>query len=199
MPNWCENKLRITHSDPAALFKFKEGWNLGRVFEALIPCPKELMDTMSGSYGISDDKSQQYKKELHSYQEILNLKYFGYKNWYDYCIAEWGTKWDIGYNSDHNNLALIEEDGAGDQFIEVSFDSAWSPPINAYDKLVDLGYGVDAYYYEPGMAFCGRYDECGDQYFEIKGDSKWVRKNIPRDVEEAFNMIETMENFEEET
>ena len=114
MPNWCENKLRITHSDPAALFKFKEGWNSGKVFEALIPCPKELMDTMSGSYGISDDKSQQYKKELHSYQEILNLKYFGYKNWYDYCIAEWGTKWDIGYNSDRDNLALIEEDGAGD-------------------------------------------------------------------------------------
>lgn len=197
MPNWCENKLRITHPDPAALEKFKQGWNSGYVFQALIPCPKELIDTMSGSYGVSEDKSHQYKKELHAYQEQLNLKYFGHKNWYDYCIAEWGTKWDVGYRDEHENTANIEEDGEGNPFIEVDFDSAWSPPTNAYDKLTDLGYTIEAYYYEPGMGFCGRYDECGDQTFEVKGNSKWVKKNIPRDIEEAFNMIETMENYEE--
>lgn len=197
MPNWCNNTLKVTHSDPAALEKFRDAWNSGAVFQTLLPCPQELIDTMAGSYGESQDKSKQYEKELHAVRENLNVKYFGYKNWYDYCVAEWGTKWDVGYNPDVDNTATIEEDEDGNKFVHVDFDSAWSPPTDAYDKLVDLGYGINAYYYEPGVGFCGRYDEEGDQTFEIRNNSKWVKRNIPADIEEAFNIINDLREMEE--
>ena len=60
-----------------------------------------------------------------------------------------------------------------------------------------MGYGIEAYYFEPGMAFCGRYDECGDFTLKIEGDSKWARKNIPRDIDDAFHISESMAEWEE--
>lgn len=198
MPNWCMNKLRITHDDLHALDKFVEGWNSGSLFQALIPCPQELLDTVSGSIGLSTDgnKSQQYRYEMHQFQMDLNKRIFGYKDWYDYCVSEWGTKWDVGYRSESDNLAEIQV-GEGQHFVEVSFESAWSPPIEAYDKLSDLGYRIEAYYYEPGCAFCGRYDEDGEQTYQIESGVKWAKKNLPRDIDEAFGIIETMEQYAE--
>lgn len=198
MPNWCENKLRVSHSDPAALEKFMEAWNSGALLQTLLPCPQELIDTMAGSIGGSADKSQQYKKELLEFKEQLNLKYFGYRNWYDWCVAEWGTKWDIGRQAERHESAEVEADAQGNEFIEVDFESAWSPPTGAYDKLTDLGYIIEAYYYEPGVGFCGRYDSDGDQTFEIRGGYKWVRKNVPRDIDEAFRITENMQQYAEE-
>lgn len=199
MPNWCDNKLRVTHADPAALEKFKEAWNSGNLFQILIPCPKELMDTRSVGFALSKDGVKSYEQRLQEFRESLNVELFGYKSWYEYCVAEWGTKWDIGYRDERTNLAIIETDAEGQPFIEVDFDSAWSPPTNAYDKLVNMGYVIQAYYYEPGMGFCGRYDEDGDFTIKIEGNSKWAKKNIPMDIDEAFGVTETMQGYEEAT
>lgn len=41
-------------------------------------------------------------------------------NWYDWCVSNWGTKWDI---TDPCVVHDTEEDS-----ITISFDSAWAPP-----------------------------------------------------------------------
>lgn len=197
MPNWCDNHLRITHSDPAALEKFRDAWESGNLFQTLIPCPKELMETRSVGFGLSKDGTKSYEQRLQEFRETLNIELFGYPTWYEYCVNEWGTKWDIGYRDDRNSHAVIEQDGSGNDFIEVSFDSAWSPPTGAYEKLVDLGYEISAYYYEPGMAFCGRFDEDGDFCLKIEGNVDWAKKNIPMDIEDRFHIVETMTEYEE--
>ncbi len=194
MPNWCMNKLTLSHPDPKMMEKAVKSWNTGFFLKGLIPCPQELIDTVSGSVGLATDGdvSQRYKVELHEFQMQLNLKHFGYKDWYDWCVNEWGTKWDFGKpHEDDPDVELV------DGKMVVFFDSAWSPPTNAYDKLVDLGYTIEAYYFEPGMAFCGRYDEEGDYTLQIESNSKWAKKNIPRDIDEAFDIVETMQNYEE--
>lgn len=196
MPNWCENTLKISHKDPSKLDEFVIAWNEGNLLGTLIPCPKELRDTMSGSMGVSEDKHKQYAKEMHEFQMQLNQKYFGYRDWYDWCVANWGTKWDIGYDSARDNKAYITEVN-GSEFVMVSFDSAWSPPLAAYEKLVEMGYQIHAYYYEPGMMFCGRYDEDGEQHFPIRGNYKWVRKNVPIDIDDMFRISESMQEMEE--
>lgn len=186
MPNWCMNRLIVKHQDPKKLEEFVEAWNSGGLLGKLIPCPKELRDTMSGSH------SDPYQKQLHEFQMELNKRYFGYKDWYDWCIANWGTKWDIGRNESDAPAEIV------DGRVVVGFDSAWSPPRAAYETLIDRGFVIDAHYYEPGMGFCGRYDEDGDFYLEIRGDSKWVRKNIPRDIDETFCISEDMMEMEME-
>ena len=197
MPNWCENKLTVKHKNPEELQRFVDAWNTGELLQTLLPCPAELRDTMAGYMGDSKDVSRQYAKELHLLKEQLNLKTFGYKNWYDWCVNEWGTKWDIGRSSERENNAVIEGKGKK-QLVEVSFDSAWSPPVEAYHKLTQMGYKIKAYYYEPGMAFCGSFIDGGEHTYKIEGNSSWAAKNIPADILDAFNMIELMESYEEE-
>jgi len=65
----------------------------GEFLQEFIPVPEELKETMAGSYG--DDEKQ---KALEA-QQKRNVEKYGYSNWYDYCVGEWGTKWDCGGSS----------------------------------------------------------------------------------------------------
>ena len=83
-------------------------------------------------------------------------------DWHGWRLANWGTKWDVGKESELSNDAEIEG-----QSFSVSFASAWSPPIFAYQKLEEMGYVVIAYYFEPGMDFCGKYAHGVDEYYRV--------------------------------
>jgi len=87
--------------------------------------------------------------------------------WFDWCINNWGTKWDIGADlcTDHEEMHGLKATRVGNQ-VSCTFESAWAPPIGLYDKLVELGYNVKTSYFEPGMAFCGIYDNGVDNYIE---------------------------------
>ena len=80
------------------------------------------------------------------------------ESWYEHNIANWGTKWDVGGDDTH-----CERDG---NTLQLGFDSAWSPPTAAYTVLEELGFTVKATYWEPGMAFCGIYEDGDDDYYE---------------------------------
>jgi hypothetical protein len=87
--------------------------------------------------------------------------------WFDWCVTNWGTKWDVGADvgTEREERHGLRATVVGNQ-ANCSFDSAWSPPIGLYEKLVELGYNVKASYWEPGMAFCGIYDNGFDNYVE---------------------------------
>jgi hypothetical protein len=77
------------------------------------------------------------------------------------------------------------------------FDSAWSPPIGAYDKLVELGFTVDAYYYEGGMAYAGTYSDGNDDSISLEGmTADEIEQDYP-DLNEAFGISESMREYEE--
>ena len=71
----------------------------------------------------------------------------GSNNWYDWSIAYWGTKWDV-------KDVDIDDDG---ESVTFRFDSAWSPPVEAYRYAEEHGLAVDAKYCETGMDYIGRY------------------------------------------
>jgi hypothetical protein len=109
-------------------------------------------------------------------------------NWYQWNVSSWGTKWEV-------NAEVIEE---GDGWIKFSFDSAWAPPIAAYEAAEEQGITVDAMYYEPGMNFCGRFEDGYDDMFEIPATSQETRDEIPEDINEAFNVADNQEMWEDE-
>jgi phage terminase small subunit len=117
----------------------------GEFLQEFIPVPEDLK-IVAGRVGDDDNEAQ--KKLVEDTER--NIKEHGYGNWYDYCVNEWGTKWDVG----DEGSTTRDSDTA----ITTSFDSAWSPPIQAYEKLVEMGFSVRAYYYEPGMNFAGIWD-----------------------------------------
>jgi hypothetical protein len=108
----------------------------------------------------------------------------------EWSYANWGCKWDVG-GSD----ATVSEDGDPNQ-VEMAFDSPWSPPVEGYGNLEQLGFEVDAFYYEGGMGFCGRFKAGEDECHEIVGNSAWVRRNIPCEIDEAFSISDNMEEWE---
>jgi hypothetical protein len=187
MPNWCNNVVELAHEDPAMLERAKDALNRGEFLQEFIPVPPELKVTVAGSVG----EIGSYAQRLHEFTQKLNVEFFGAKDWYDYCVNEWGTKWDVG----GDGMTCEIEDGR----ISTSFDSAWSPPIAAYEKLVDLGFSVRAYYYEGGMCFAGVWEDGDDDYYDLSGmDSAAVEEQLPKVLDEMFCISEYMAEYEEE-
>ena len=181
MPNWCNNVVELAHEDPAMLERAKDALNRGEFLQEFIPVPEDLKITASP--GTTDET-------LKTLYEANTVKH-GYATWYDFCVGEWGTKWDVG----GDGMTAEIEDGR----ISTSFDSAWSPPITAYEKLVDLGFSVRAYYYEGGMCFAGVWEDGDDDYYDLSGmDSEAVKEQLPEVLDEMFCISEYMAEYEEE-
>ena len=158
MPNWCLNKLTIAHDDRSKVMEFVRAYKEGKACEHYMPVPKDEKGEL-----ITDESSPNY--------------------WYTWCINNWGTKWDIG--SDNNEVHGLHPTVVGNE-ATMTFDSAWSPPIGLYRELVLRGFRVIASYFEPGMAYCGIWQDGDDLYTEY-GNDKGL---IPVQVWEDYNLDE---------
>lgn len=184
MPNWCANTLTLEHDDPAMLDRAFQALERREFLSEFVPIPQALRETTSGHHA---DGDTQEKLEL--LQEI-NQSIYHYKDWYDFCVNEWGTKWDVGQEG-ANELC--------DGQLHANFDSAWAPPIAAYNRLVDLGFRVHATYYEPGCAFAGVYDNGDDDYYELDGlSADQVADTLPEELEDIYAIAENMREYEED-
>jgi len=176
MPNWCSNSLSISHKDPAMISRAKKAFEDARFFDEFVPIPKDLcIDANVGG---------------ETPEQIDNLSKHGYTDWYTFCVENWGTKWDIA----NGDIGLETPTG-----LEVSFDTAWSPPVIFYKKMEDLGFTVFASYREEGMGYIGEYsngnDECYDYDF---ADDEW-RNHLPDHLaEELESEYEFWKEYQEE-
>ena len=187
MPNWCNNYLELEHEDPAMIERAKKAFAEGKLLNEFAPVPQALQ-IVAGRVG-ADDEPEQIK--LHE-QTMHNLSTYGYANWYDWCVNEWGTKWDVGGDGD---IADSDDPNA----TRMSFDSAWAPPIAAMEKFQDLGFKVKLIYWESGMCFCGIYDENGDDYLDYTDMSAAeVADAINPEIDECMCIVENLEEWEEE-
>jgi len=185
MPNWCNNNLTLQHADPAMIKRAADALERGEFLEEFIPVPKQLK-IVAGSVGDPDEQAQLVAQTLKNVEEL------GYGNWYDYCVGEWGTKWDVGTDGSTD----VHPDGL---MLHTYFDSAWSPPISAYEKLTDLGFTVGAMYFEGGMSYAGIWEDGVDDYYDLGGmRSHDVEDTLPSELDEAFSISESMREYEEE-
>ena len=151
MPNWCSNNFTVYHEDPEMLKKFTQAVNDCNLFQTFIPMPEALSDTTASPYRDSD---------------VSLIEKYGHDNWYSWCVSNWGTKWDISSSSAFEEGNLVKG----------SFLTAWSPPIEAYDKLSKMGFDIEVIYDEEGGSFIGKYvSEYGDTYYEFPDfeDENW--------------------------
>ena len=149
MPNWCYNRVELSHTDKKKVDKLEES----------------LKNTEDSETFFNHLRKRPAKQK---------------DNWYEWNISHWGCKWDASpneYERDENNMTIY-------------FDSAWSPPIKLYEYLHDKGWTVEAYYHEPGMAYCGSFidgDEDFYEYGDILEDYDELQK-IPEEIYEFANL-----------
>ena len=164
MPNWCSNTIVVSGND---LTKFREFLGDGEGFLSKIaPTPQPLVDTVSGWSG---NPEEQKKVEE---QQAANLLQYGFKDWYDWNIGTWGTKWDVN--------AEIDDGSSIDTQIIFSFESAWAPPQKAISllaqKFPELSFRHS--FLEEGMGFVGvdEYEQGGvsnQDYSEDSDSEEW--------------------------
>ena len=169
MPNWCENDLTITGPKISELLKFiqsvdpKEKSPLD--FNKIIPYPKE--------FAVKDAKANEFRekmqsivgegpefeakrKALRSQYGVKEGQFFmtdGYnQGGYEWCNVNWGTKWNACE-------ARIEQQS--ETSVMITFNTAWSPPLQVLDKLAVL---------YPSNTFKLACFECGAGY---KGNIVW--------------------------
>jgi hypothetical protein len=84
-----------------------------KFFNEFVPMPTELVDTRSPSLTPNKEFIEKY----------------GFDNWYDWSVANWGVKWDAGDFQFQN---------VSDTKFIVYFTTAWGPPANFIEKLAKL-------------------------------------------------------------
>ena len=186
MPNWCNNNISI--SGPTDTIKQlwedanQEG-EAGGLLNAMVPMPEALRDTVKGSG-----------------EELQEVWVDGCNNWYDWCVKNWSTKWDVSTEG-----LEFTDNGDGTAVIEGWFDSAWSPPIGAYEKFCDDmdNCDLEASYHEPGMDFAGFWSkDGGDEFLDGCHEEYKLPENERSDLynrlDEEYNLSENYEMWEED-
>lgn len=124
-------------------------------------------------------------------QYVQNFEKYGTTTWYDWCIQNWGTKWNS------YSFAFRDED-------TIQFDTAWSRPESIIRKLAesypnltvdhwwadeDIGYNTGHVCYEDGCEYGGPVTDGSTEAYEIyvfccgecnclfQTNGVWVRKN----------------------
>jgi hypothetical protein len=187
MPNWCSNYISVRGTNSAEVKQLADAFDAGELCQAVIPVPEDLQ-IVAGRVG-DENNPEQIELERKTQENIAK---YGAGNWYDFCVNKWGTKWDISIGSECDR----DDDGLG---FNGSFDSAWSPPMGIVQELVDRGFEVTLYYYEPGMAYVGKYEDGCDDFYEYGGEnSQTVRSAIGDELDDMFGISESMREYEEE-
>jgi hypothetical protein len=183
MPNWCNNNISI--SGPTDTIKqLWEDANQedGGLLSAMAPQPENMFHGNLGT------------KEREECAEQ------GIPNWYDWNVENWGTKWDVSTEG-----LEFTDNGDGTAMIEGWFDSAWAPPIGAYEKFCDDmdNCHLEASYFEGGMDFGGFWSsEDGDEYIENCQEEASLpedeQSGLFRRLDEEYGLSEQYAEWDEE-
>ena len=193
MPNYCNNNIVITGPNSVIdkIEKIANG-DKGDLLQYFYPMPKALEDTTAP---LQKDATKEEKAKAKE-----NLKKYGYDNWYDWRVENWGTKWDIMEFYNINRKEIGEDESE----ISLGFDTAWAPALGAYEKFLDKNSNcsLKAYYYEPGCDFMGEWDNGMDSCFEVAKyglDDDFWKQGIGSTLDDYFGITESMAQYLEDT
>ena len=180
MPNWCNNTITLTGPKEKITAIYAKAKEDNALLQQLKPMPDALEGTTSPA-----------PKEG-KVQPLVD----GFDNWYDWRVQNWGSKWDV----DADNLEL-SDDGTT---ISGWFDSAWAPPIHAYEYFLtdNEDCSIKSYYYEGGMDFGGLWEDFADAEVTMSDftadEMEDPSSGLIYDLNEHFNFSEYVREYEEE-
>jgi hypothetical protein len=143
MPNWTSNRISID-GEPADLRAFLEAvkWE-DQIFDfnRIIPMPELLKRTVSGFRTIDGNEVRSWIEETDADgkpvprcftpEEQAELQRIGFSNWYDWSIANWGTKW----NASRPEVYDASTDCGN---VEIFFQTAWCAPLPVFLRIKDM-------------------------------------------------------------
>ena len=180
MPNWCANNVTFHHPNPREISRINEAfYTKGGLFAEFFPCPEELLEHTAPEN--DEDRAALFTEK------------YGAPDWYHWSLKNWGTKWDV--SGEGEQPQELDEDATE---IHLSFDTAWAPPCDFYEKMKDLGFTIKGFYHEPGMSFVGCWDDGEDDYCEYApASSDDIRDHVPDYIVDHFDLESQLAEQEE--
>ena len=131
MPDWCNNSTTI-HGDQETLTRFMEAITLNgdrSTYDLTLPFPiPEELQIISMFFRSDADDDPENQELLEKYE--ANKAKYGHKDWVDWCMENWGTKWAPSPN-DHPLEVKAE-------ILLLSYETEWSPPSRLLQKISEL-------------------------------------------------------------
>lgn len=149
MPNWTSNHI-FAEGAEADLRAFLEAikWQDQLFdFNRIIPMPEILKHTACGGRNFDGKKvaswfvenpDAEFKDRIErpfTPEEETALADIGCDNWYDWAVANWGTKWNA-------SCVEIDQDGLEYGCLEITFLTAWSAPGPVLEKMIGMFPGL---------------------------------------------------------
>lgn len=198
MPNWCDNVVTITGDKEkiAEILKIIGEREASRKFDVpgflgyCVPEPDYSTTPVARTYPEIDAKHANSEEEKE--KAIKNEPTIREDSWWDWRVQNWGTKWEV------DDISISQ---SSDTCINLSFVSAWSPPIDALDKLLEQD-GIEqivAHYYEPGMSFAGAYYSGENKEIDLSAltEEDFENNDFVIELDEIFGIRDDASSEEE--
>jgi hypothetical protein len=206
MANFVTNLLTIEGEGADNILETLRGENIEQLidFNKIIPLPQELLDTQSGGRSNAAmqilelipeelrrdaDAVKAYLKDNleialdideETAKSITNYVTYGYVSWYEWCIDNWGTKWNAGGCIEQNLPNMLQ------------FDTAWSCPVPIFITLSKM-YPNNTFWVEYADEDIGQ--NCGKYVFK---DGTIIDSYEPTTNEEALEFACELLGFDAE-
>ena len=159
MPNHCYNRVTIYptgHNQASSLDQIetlKDIFEGERIFPQIIPEPdweNTPLLTSDSHYGTKYGNDGELPQKIDDGISRYVFKSTGItdQRWYDWRVQNWDTKWDA------YDVSIDDDDP---EQLEVSFNTAWSPPEAICHKIREdyPDVSVSWFYDEPGCEIAG--------------------------------------------
>jgi hypothetical protein len=194
MTDFSYNVLRLEHSDQSKLQGALEHFNKEDLLAYFLPEPDyENTNAAEVIYKSKIDPELEEMVRLQWNEDYKSVARKHFPDWWLWRNINWGTKWDIHgpYYPNHNPPKI--ENG----WIEIGFDTAGSPPIQAYAAAAERhGFKISAYYCDLSACYCGEY------HLRDKDSSYYVDyavggvESTPKHLDEMFGIREWLDKCE---
>ena len=157
MPNWTSNRLRI-QTDSDSQTEFKKIAELKEIFKSDSPFNKLIPQPDWSTTPNEDGELRVERLHKNDKGEIVCATYEFPKSgksdsrWYDWNCQNWGTKWDAC------NVEITRDD---EDYLEICFDTAWSPATPVIEKIRELYEDNDSWTYVNCLYELEGYEGCG--------------------------------------
>ncbi len=171
MPNWCECDLEI--SGPVErvreFLEFAKGEDASGSslfdFNRFVPYPERFDEQDRINRAWLDEKPWEERTEEE--RESSDAKDGFNSGGYQWCVENWGTKWDA-------KEPRVDEQYEQDRELEamVMFETAWSPPLPVIKRAAELYPDISftLKYFERGACYNGMYCcEGGEVVYDESG------------------------------
>ena len=201
MPNWNSNTLVISKATNPQIERIIAACERQELLNEFMPQP--IWDNLPNENGEYPGPEYSYRYYDRT-RGMITRVWFGCRRftdgkqdmrWYDWCVENWGTKWEAGEIS-------ITREG---QDLFLTFETAWAPPSDAWIEALGAAMpnaGIRLTFSEPGCDFFGFTEIRDGKAYTEEGSlhtakMEWVRATFPKWKIDIYDEDTEHENYDE--